>query len=1078
MKKRTAMFRGLSATAAALLTLSTVGYSIAKSDLAIGWLDGWTGVNREVWEDREIELPAPDNNGEGAKILQTSYKKTHKSAEEYYEALKNHAIKQGEEGFAVLKNDNNALPVKNGGKVVVLGWNGYNIPNGHTGITGGGSADDRITLAQGLATAGLKVNSTIQAGDFSKIEEREVSSWGGTRIEKVDVWGMTAANTNYTIPETFEPQSSWSIDADTTAIVAVGRGGGEGSNYMVDKATNAEDPLALSAEEIEMIDYAKAHCSKVVVLVVSANAMELGPIAKGGAHEVDAIGFCGIPNAHQYQGIANVIAGKVNATGGLTDTYLYDNSYNPASINMGQQQYSDADLVKVGATPDELGRTNIANLYHSNYIVELEGIYVGYKYYETRYFDSIVNPSSNATDTIGSTKKGADWNYANEVIYTFGHGLSYIPYSQEVKDVKVTRAENGVVEATIEVKNLGNEAGTFLTQLYVNKPYTQYDKDHLVEKSAIDFLNSKKVELKAGESKEVTITVPTKYLASWDVSALNGAGTYILDDGDYYFTAANGAHEAVNNVLAQQGYTTDGTTEGSGSAKLWKLGSFDDKTFSTSNGYDVRNQAQDGVDINYWLKDSDKVTYLSRTDWKGTFPKNYTNLANNSGIAPEAPFSIASSPKSEEWIKALRNIQYVPTTNGNVSNVEGILPAKVQDGTFKSVWEFIMDMAVNKPESFIDIKSPEWQEVAQAISLNVAAGNILNGGGSTDSWYGIGNPSSSQSESVAGYSQNLTVNGVKKNLAVASNTLLGASFNPDLAYEWGLLEGEGGLWLMDQGVANGNAITVWGGGLNQHRHAYNGRNSEYMSEDPMLTNRIGEAQYRGAVEMGSINGPKHMGFNDQELNRQGNATYMTEQKMRETDIRCYEGALSDAHATGVMMSFARVGAINVTNHVGLLKHIMREEWGFTGIITTDMGMNNYHEPYSLFMATVNQYAGFGNNDAYIGSSATDFADTAAHKSYKYVTIGALKKDPVLAEQVRQTSLYELYTIAHSASGGLYVRYTDEPVTGPTTITQRVLVSTVEIAPWEYGFIATSVVAGLLTVAACTAYVISVAKKED
>ena len=1078
MKKKTAMLRGLSATAAAVFTLSTAGYAIAKSDLAVGWLDGWTGVVREVWEDRVVELPAPDDNGEGAKIVQSPYEKKYKSAEDYYDALRKHAIRQGEEGFAVLKNDNAALPVKNGGDVALFGWNCYNIPTSHTGITDGGSADDRITLEQGLKAAGVKVNDTIKKEHFSKIEEREVSSWGGTRLEKVDVYGMTKASANYTIPEQFDPQNSWSIGAGTTAIVAVGRGGGEGNNFMVDSATNAEDPLALSPEELEMIDYAKAHCSKVVVLVVSANAMELGPIAKGGAHEVDAIGFCGMPNAHQYQGIANVIAGKVNATGGLTDTYLYDNSYNPASINMGQQQYSDADLVKVGATPDELGRTNIANLNHANYIVELEGVYVGYKYYESRYYDSIVNPSSNATDTIGSTKKGAAWNYSNEVVYTFGHGLSYIPYSQEVKEVKVTRAENGVVEATIEVKNLGNEAGTFLTQLYVNRPYTQYDKDNLVEKSAIDFLNSKKVELKAGESKEVTITVPTKYLASWDVTALNGAGTYVLDDGDYYFTAANGAHEAVNNVLAHQGYTTDGTTEGTGSAKLWKLGAFDDKTFSTSNGYDVRNQAQDGVDINYWLKDSDKVTYLSRTDWKATFPKNYTNIANNSGIAPEAPFSIASSPKSEEWIKALRNIQYVPTTNGNVTNVEGILPAKVADGTFASVWDYIMDMAVKNPKAFVDINSAEWQEVAQAISLNVGIGNILNGGGATDSWYGIGNPSSTQSESVAGYAQKLTVDGVKKDLSVTSNTLLAASFNPDLAYEWGLLEGEGGLWLMDQGVAGGNAITVWGSGLNLHRHAYNGRNSEYMSEDPMLTNRIGEAQYRGAMQMGSINGPKHMGFNDQELNRRGNATYMTEQKMRETDIRCYEGALSDAHASGVMMSYARLGAINATNHVGLVKHIMREEWGFTGIITTDMGSKNYHEPYSLIMATVNQYAGFGSNDSYIGQNATDFSDTAAHKSYKYVTIGAVKKDPVLAEQIRQTSLYELYTIAHSASGGLYVRYTDEPVTGPTTVTQRVLVDTIEIAPWEYGFIATSVVAGLLTVAACAAYVLSVIKKED
>ncbi len=1064
MKPKKFIIRGIAASAATLLALSTVGYSIAMSPLARGYVDGAFGIDsRDIYEDKE-QLIQPIPGAEDYKI--SNYTRTHASAEAYFEDLKAHIIEQGEQGFALMKNDNNALPLAKGAKVALFGYEAYRSAGGkndfpHTGVMANNS--DNISLAAGLTAAGIDVNSTITSADFP----------GKTK----------KAAANYTVAETFEVKDAWQIDkASTTGIVVLSRGGGEGANYMTDDATNADDPLALSDQEQNMISYAKEHCSKVAVLIVSANAMELGPISKGGDLEVDAIGFCAIPNAYQYQGIANVLAGKVNATGGMTDTYAYDNSYNPAVINMGQQKYEDKDIVADTTTrPDPFGREGVKYL-HENYIVEAEGVYVGYKYYESRYYDSMANPSSNAKDAIGSSTGNA-WDYKNEVIYTFGHGLSYIPYSQKITKVDVTLFQTGSTVATVEVTNEGTQDGYFVSQLYVNRPYTEYDKANNVEKSAIDFLNSARVFVKAGETETVEIEVPTKYLASWDSNALNGEGTYILDAGDYYFTAAHSAHEAVNNVLKAQGHTTDGTTE-IGDAIVWnELAELDDKTFSVSNGYDVRNQAEN-VDINYYLKEEDHITYLSRNDWKATFPKNWTERANDSGIQPEAPFKLADSPKLEEWITELRNIQYVPTEAANEADwakVEATLPENVGAGKeFETVWAYIMNIATTDPVSFNDITSEKWQAVAKAINLNVAVGNIVQGGGSTDSWYGIDNPGSKQSESVAGYSQNLTVNGEKRNLAVCSNTLLAASFNPELAYEWGVLEGQGGLWLMYQGVADGNAITVWGGGLNQHRHPYNGRNSEYMSEDPMLTNRMGYYQYKGVMEQGSICGPKHMGFNDQELNRQGNACYMTEQKMRETDIRCYEGALGDAKASGVMMSFARVGATNVTNHVGLMKHIMREEWGFTGINTTDMGQAGYHTLTSLIMATCNQLAGFGANDSFLGTGPDDLSDEACskNKTHAYLTIGMLKKDPVLAEQARQTSLYELYTIAHSASG-IYVRV-DDSFSGPQTIIVKEKVGELEYADWEYIFMGVMAASAGVTAIASLIYVGAVlfAKKEE
>ena len=793
------LLRGVAAAAAALLTLSTVGYSIAKSDLAIGWVDGFFQVgDRTIYETVEETIPGytiPGRTEGYSYIFRGNYDTEYDTVTEYAEALRAHAIRQGEEGFALLKNDNGALPLNKstaGENVALFGWNAYNTPTGHTGVNanngtpGWGQTESNdiytpITLKDAFdAIDGVTVNNTVKSDHFTgaMAGPSRGGGWGGGASTPWEDY-------EYTIPEVAPEQAmvdSWSIDkASTTGIVVLGRGGGEGNNYKVDAATNAEDPLALSQDELDIVALAKEYCDKVVVLIVSANAMELGPLVEeGGQYEVDAIGFCGIPNDFQYQGIANVLAGQVNATGGLTDTYVYDNSFTPASINMGQQQYSDLDTITNFDDPLDRGTTNYRA---ENYIVQAEGIYVGYKYYETRYFDSYADPEgTNATGTAGSTT-GEAWDYANEVIFPFGQSLSYIPYSQEIIDVNVDLSENGNVTARVRINNEGEEDGYFLAQLYVNRPYTEYDVANNVEKSAVDFLSSKKVEVAAGESEIVEITVPTRYLASWDSNALNGEGTYILDEGNYIFTAAAGSHAAVNNFLDALNYETDEMTE-IGRVTTWELEEFDDETFSVSNGVEVRNQMEN-ADINYYLGE-DTVTYLSRSDWEGTFPKNYTDYVNDSGIASEPKFTISGAEKEEEWLIELTSSQGVINESSNESewaDVEGTLPEEVQNGDYATVWAWILNVAQTDPEAFSDINSEEWQAVADSIPLGVAIASVANGGHATKVFSDeIGNPGSVQSESVAGYQQTLKLNdeGTETmKLNVASNTLLGASFNPE-----------------------------------------------------------------------------------------------------------------------------------------------------------------------------------------------------------------------------------------------------------------------------------------------------------
>jgi beta-glucosidase len=178
----------------------------------------------------------------------------------------------------------------------------------------------------------------------------------------------------------------------------------------------------------------------------------------------------------------------------------------------------------------------------------------------------------------------------------------------------------------------------------------------------------------------------------------------------------------------------------------------------------------------------------------------------------------------------------------------------------------------------------------------------------------------------------------------------------------------------------------------------------------MLANRIGYGILLGCKEKGIMNGPKHMGFNDQEHNRGGVSAYMTEQKFRETDLRAFQGGLDDAKGLAVMIAFNRIGATNAAHHVGMLQKILRNEWGFYGLISTDMMNNKYYfNPESMVMAGITQVADFGGNDNHINLGEGGVDATWAH-----ISVDTVKNDSALVEQARENLKYQLYTFANSA----------------------------------------------------------------
>lgn len=981
-KKFTPAMRGLAALMTCLMVLSIVGTGVANTYR--GALDDTLGTESYV-----------TINDDSAARFKTDYA----TIEDMATAARDIAIREGEEGTVVMKNDNGVLPLKANANVALFGLAAYNV----YGPKGGNA--DAASLADALAGAGLNVNETLKDYYMTNIinmhTEMRANRWTGKEVPTTvyDHMYVSAPGdwTTYQIAEvppaefeTLGVPANWkeAIAKDSIGICVFARGAGEGNTYKPGSALNyageatGEDPLKLSADELAVVEAAKATCSKVIVLLNTGNNMMIADIAEGGSHEVDGICYIGCPNDYQTIGIANVLTGKVNATGALASAFVRDHQSIPAVQNVGGDYFADYEIVCRNDDPrypgKEIGNIGTgsfggADTYNGGmYIVEAEGIYVGYKYYETRYFDAVMG-QGNANSAAGATQ-GSAWNYGDEMLYTFGHGLSYLDYTQTIKSVTVDRSVNGNITAVVEVKNNSNQDGKFLTQLYVQQPYTDYDRTNLVEKSAVMFLNSAKVDVAAGKSKEVTITIPTKYLASYDA---NNAKTYILDAGDYYFTAAAGAHEAVNNILAAQGKTVADGMDAAGSKAVvsWKLDQLDNTTFAIANNTTVTNVADD-ADLNYWLPGT--VTYLTRQDWN-TFPINYNKLN----------LKIADSPKKDQWIAEMRGETYTISDTGAAA--EAVPGPKFTASEIGA-------------EQLNNINDPYWDKLVHAITIDEAVGAVIHGGSRSDTLTNIDNPVVIQNEGPTGISAGYTdeATGKTYKFNVNSQTLLGCSFNPELAYQWGLVEGNSCLWV--------ERYDLWGSGLTLNRTPYNGRNYEYISEDPMLTNVIGREVIQGCSDKGIINGPKHMGFNDQEHNRAGISAYMTEQKFRETDLRGFEGALSDAFGMGVMIAFNRIGATNASHHVGMIQKIVRGEWGFKGLISTDM-MNNYlyFNAESMVMAGITQVADFAADNSHI-----NLGEGGVDAVWPHISIATVSKDSNLVEQARENLKYQLYIFANSA----------------------------------------------------------------
>lgn len=965
------VWRGVTTATASLLALSVCASTVVngfRTDI-----DKFLGT-------KSTKLVTEDTDG----VDLYTFKSDYTSTTDLLHGIQDVGERMSEEGSVLLKN-NGALPLTKDEtqKITLLGFSSYYpVQGGDMGssfVENTGTDADTVDMVAAFKAKGFGLNQTV-ADMYKALQptfKSEVQSWGGT----IEYNHITAPSTTGVFSSKEPSQAAldgqnaaWkdSMNDNNVMIVTIARSASENGTYMPGTAgvdptqnLNQTDPLGLSDDERDLIqaavDAKASNGGKVIVLLNNASAMEVQEIQDNAG--VDAILQVGLPGGYGFYGVADILSGDVNPSGHLTDTYAVKNANSPAAQNFGDLQWTNAN-------PD---------IQMNDAIVEAENIYIGYKYYETRYFDTVMN-QGNASSTVGSST-GSAWNYDDEVTYPFGYGLSYTTFTQTLDDLNVD-LDNETVTAKVTVTNTGSVAGKDVVQLYVSLPYTDYDKEHGVEKAAVQLLDyGKTAELAPGASETVTITADMQNMASWDSTADNAAGTkgcYILDAGDYYFTIGNGAHEAVQNVLAAEGQDVGGSAD---KAKSWNLSAQDTTTFATTkNGTAVENQLAD-MDVNYWLPGT--ATYLTRSDWEGTFPKTYKDLT-----------------ATDEMIDILDNDIYEINANGDPSTV-----------TFGA--DNGLTLADLKGVS--DINDERWDMLMDEITLEECMIRTGFGGTSTKVIESIMSPETIQNDGPNGiYSYPLgqyantdkasgdpcAVDANDPNLAykfgtMVNETVIAQTFNKDLAADYGRVIGNYSLWA--------NTAIFWGIGTNLHRLPYNARNHEYYSEDAVLTAGQGTAYAAAAMEYGVIIAPKHLAFNDTEINRTGVSVFMTEQQARENELRGTQGIVENAHVLGVMTAYNRVGITQDNAHTGLTKNILRNEWGFQGLISEDFIQNaNYVVLKEAVLNGVTMSCNTGDNTM-----------AAVSEKYPYWTVEAVSQDTTMMTALKQAMKYQNYALANS-----------------------------------------------------------------
>lgn len=794
-------------------------------------------------------------------------------------------LKLAEEGFVLLKNENAALPMNKGARISVFSKNSVNLSYGGSG-SGGFDTSNNKNLYESLNDAGFVTNPTLKRF-YESSQSGPVRTANSSDLDNGDNQKIATAET---------PQSKYTdavknsyADYSDAALVVITRIGGEGFDlprYQGD-SEGAVSPdshyLELDQNEIDLLTAVIDGTFKRVVVVFNTPSSFEATFLKDSAYaafadKIDAAVWIGFTGSNGITALGEILNGDVNPSGRLVDTWAADFTKNPSFVNFG-----------TGCLPDTTDKYDGGMYYSVDYE---EGIYVGYRYYETR----------------GETD-GENWYNAN-VVYPFGYGLSYTTFDWTVGDASASEIELGTtITVPVTVKNTGSVAGKEVVQLYASAPYTLggIEKAHKV---LVGFAKTKL--LQPGESETVTVSFDPYSTASYDYrdANSNGFSGYELEAGEYTLYVSRNAHESEKaialNLAADVQIGTDPTTDS-----------------------EVVNRYTDSE--NFLDSDWQLDTMLSRADWEGTWPTPQTaqQHAGTDRLYEEIRSEEHNNPTDFD------SEEYPWFGEEPTLTLRDLLPSAEAEGY----------------EPVVSYDDERWEELMMGCDEEEMIALINNGAYHTLAMESVGLPATIHGDGPSGFTCFMSKEQVNGTCQYVSEPVMASTWNINLMNELGEAIGEEGT-IGDKATGQPYS-SIYEPGVNIHRSPFGGRCSEYFSEDPFISGMMGAAEVQGIQSRGVLPTVKHFVANEQETHRSigGDLSWLSEQALREIYLKPFEYTVKLGETRGIMTSFNRIGTRWTGGDYRLLTEILRNEWGFNGLVICDFNtIPQYMIPRMMFYA--------------------------------------------------------------------------------------------------------------------------------
>lgn len=794
-------------------------------------------------------------------------------------------LKLAEEGFVLLKNENATLPLNKGARISVFSKNSVNLSYGGSG-SGGFDTSNNKNLYESLNDAGFVINPTLK-NFYESSQSGPVRTANSSDLDNGDNQKIATAET---------PQSKYTdavknsyADYSDAALVVITRIGGEGFDlprYQGD-SEGAVSPdshyLELDQNEIDLLTAVTDGTFKRVVVVFNTPSSFEATFLKDSAYaafadKIDAAVWIGFTGSNGITALGEILNGDVNPSGRLVDTWAADFTKNTSFVNFG-----------TGCLPDTTDKYDGGMYYSVDYE---EGIYVGYRYYETR----------------GETD-GEDWYNAN-VVYPFGYGLSYTTFNWTVGDASASEIELGTtITVPVTVKNTGSVAGKDVVQLYASAPYTLggIEKAHKV---LVGFAKTKL--LQPGESETVTVSFDPYSASSYDYrdANSNGFSGYELEAGEYTLYVSRNAHESEKaialNLAADVQIGTDPTTDS-----------------------EVVNRYTDSEDFldSDWQLDA----MLSRADWEGTWPTPQTaqQHAGTDRLYEEIRSEEHNNPTDFD------SEEYPWFGEEPTLTLRDLLPSAEAEGY----------------EPVVSYDDERWEELMMGCDEEEMIALINNGAYHTLAMESVGLPATIHGDGPSGFTCFMSKEQVNGTCQYVSEPVMASTWNINLMNELGEAIGEEGT-IGDKATGQPYS-SIYAPGVNIHRSPFGGRCSEYFSEDPFISGMMGAAEVQGIQSRGVLPTVKHFVANEQETHRSigGDLSWLSEQALREIYLKPFEYTVKLGETRGIMTSFNRIGTRWTGGDYRLLTEILRNEWGFNGLVICDFNtIPQYMIPRMMFYA--------------------------------------------------------------------------------------------------------------------------------